>query len=411
MLELAGLVGGLARSTLKGLFDLVARQPRLNFQPGDFYEYNDAGSRLACWVAERATGVDITKLSRDELFAPLGMACTDYVISWADSVPGGSEVYFEQPNGGWRRLHMNLESSGDGGVVSTATDLARWWEQYRSNSLGIPDFERTMSTPVPLSGGRLSFYGLGWNCGTHRGLRYFYHTGTTNSVMLCLPEVDVCVVITANREIRRATAGFHVFDALYPELETAGLPFAQLAFPGADAAAHHKPGSAYVNPYDGAFLELSFKDDAALATLIGEHHFLRETSDGWWRTEDGATSLALRLDASGYLEADRGADPVRFVPTEWDWLSGDAADAWAGTYFCDDIRASIVIEPRGDRMIAMLGCGTHPDAEHPLRVSSAGTLAGPWFALAAESRADGGRVEAITANMTRLRQMSYRRIA
>src|SRR5690606_14170859 len=100
---------------------------------GQHFAYNNSGYVLAALIAERCSGVDFYHLVQREVFARAGMTSTAYLRM--DQLPGDTALgYLFAPDAAdalrTNALHLPVRGCGDGGVFSTAADLAAFWGAF-----------------------------------------------------------------------------------------------------------------------------------------------------------------------------------------------------------------------------------------------------------------------------------------
>ena len=105
----------------------------LEFSPGERWNYSVSTDVLGV-VVERLTGMDLESVFRTQIFAPLGMVDTGFVVrddqvdrltdAWRLDEKGGRVIADHGARSGWRREDRFL--SGGGGLVSSAADYHRF---------------------------------------------------------------------------------------------------------------------------------------------------------------------------------------------------------------------------------------------------------------------------------------------
>jgi CubicO group peptidase (beta-lactamase class C family) len=174
----------------------------LYFAPGTGYRYSNTGYVLLALLAERAADLAFPELLRTRIFAPLGMRTTLAFVAGGPPVPERAYGYSEQ-NGSWLMTDQSVTSAtlGDGGVYSSATDLACWLAAIDEGALLRPETWRAAFTPwAATDDGRQ--YGFGWFLGQHRGELLVQHDGTTigfRSAVARLPEQRLAALVLTNR--------------------------------------------------------------------------------------------------------------------------------------------------------------------------------------------------------------------
>lgn len=134
--------------------------------PGQHFAYNNSGYVLAALIAERAAGVSFYELVQREVFDRAGMANTAYLRM--DQLPGDTaRGYLFAPSVAPEALRTNVlnlpvRGCGDGGVFSTAADLAAFWGAVLEGRIVTAETLTAMTRPrvdVPDEGKR---YGMGF---------------------------------------------------------------------------------------------------------------------------------------------------------------------------------------------------------------------------------------------------------
>jgi CubicO group peptidase (beta-lactamase class C family) len=183
---------------------LLARASGLKFAPGTRYDYSNSGYVVLALVAERVTGKRFADLLRERIFAPLGMAGT-VALEEGRSVVSRRAFGYTLDSSGTARLTDQSNTSatlGDGGIYSSAADLARWDRALARHTLVSADAQRLAWTPPGLPGGERTEYGFGWFVDRDRGTMRLRHHGESRgftNAILRYPERRLTVVILTNR--------------------------------------------------------------------------------------------------------------------------------------------------------------------------------------------------------------------
>jgi CubicO group peptidase (beta-lactamase class C family) len=95
--------------------------------PGERFAYNNGGFVVLALIAERASGKPFHRLVHERVCEPAGMGDTAYLRS--DELPGNAALgYLWTDRPRTNVFHLPVLGTGDGGIYSTAADLARFWE-------------------------------------------------------------------------------------------------------------------------------------------------------------------------------------------------------------------------------------------------------------------------------------------
>ncbi|HEY7119789.1 MAG TPA: serine hydrolase domain-containing protein [Tepidisphaeraceae bacterium] len=158
---------------------LKATAPRpLNFTPGDRYSYSNTNYHLLAMIIRKLTGLSYGDYLAERIFRPLGMSSTR-IVSLSALIPNRAAGY--QWAGGTLRNGQYVAESilgyGGGGIVSTASDMAKWAIALDGEKLlKRATFEQAW-TAMKLNDGKASSYGLGWGVGSVNGHKYVSHSG------------------------------------------------------------------------------------------------------------------------------------------------------------------------------------------------------------------------------------------
>jgi D-alanyl-D-alanine carboxypeptidase len=196
--------------------ELAVRGPT-KFLPGQRFEYCNSNFCLLEAIVERVMGRGLGDEMRERIFEPLGLSQTTYPEEDDLSLPEPYIRGYDRTDDGWRECSIEFFGRGDGAIVSTAADVARFFRALlvertllASDLLElmmseVPDAEPTelkmfgVSTPVR--------YGLGLfshpiECGTvwgHSGGGYGY----VHAPFVRLDTGRIAIVM------RSASFGFH----------------------------------------------------------------------------------------------------------------------------------------------------------------------------------------------------------
>lgn len=176
----------------------------LDFEPGAQWSYSNTGYTLAGLAAEQAAGAPLDALLRTRVFDPLGMASAGdgdrRPLGPSDAV--GHTRYVTAPprpalpvGRGW------LYAAG--GLVMTASDLARWDMAMIDGRVLSADAWKTMRTEIKLNDGSGSGYGLGVYVDEVRGRPRVRHDGSIDGFGAenrVYPEARAAVVVLVNAD-------------------------------------------------------------------------------------------------------------------------------------------------------------------------------------------------------------------
>jgi CubicO group peptidase (beta-lactamase class C family) len=176
--------GDYERTSRAELIERALDSP-LRSEPGARYRYSNAGYSLLAAVVEEASGMGYEEFLREHLFLPAGMRHTGYVLpDWErdqvaveyDRSGRSRGKPFDHPWAG-DGPYWNLR--GNGGMLSTARDMFRWYLALRGEDVLEAEAKRKLFTPyVPETASAETHYGYGWVISLTPGLgRIAWHDG------------------------------------------------------------------------------------------------------------------------------------------------------------------------------------------------------------------------------------------
>ena len=293
----------------------VILRSELLWAPGTRYRYSNAGYSLLAMVVEKASGTGYEQYMREKLWAPAGMTRTGYVgVQWR---PGELAVGYRgtrrdgtptdqrwAADGPWWNLR------GNGGVLSTVTDMFRWHQALEGDAVLNAEAKRKMWTPhVPEDEEGSSHYGYGWAIfQTPRNTKLIAHNGG-NGIFFAdfrrYVDEGVVILVMSNTSDAPAERTLPAVSRMVFGGEVVGPPVAAALDPtraAALAGTYRLPdGGALVVQADGGRLAIRPEGAAAYALLNGGAPDAR-------LAELGARSVAmLQASARGNYEPLRQA--------------------------------------------------------------------------------------------------------
>jgi len=158
---------------------LLAKHPRLRFQPGARSSYSNLGSLVLGSAIAQATGAPFRSVVHDEVLEPLGMSSTAFTYSCETKAVAGYHPRYSpmrlllprwvtgDSTGRWMSFRPFLvDGAPYGGLVGTAEDAARFLQMHlRDGELnGIRTMSAEAATQMRTINARGKRYdlGLGW---------------------------------------------------------------------------------------------------------------------------------------------------------------------------------------------------------------------------------------------------------
>ncbi len=188
--------------TKKSILDLLYRQEKLNFDPGEEYLYSNSGYILMAEIVERVTGMSFADWTQKHLFEPLGMKNSHFRDDHREVLPNRAQGYVTRDDG-YAEQVVAWSSVGASGLYTTATDLARWATNFSTGAVGGPRVLDLVHQRGRLANGDTLAYAFGLTIGSYRGFQTVGHGGSHRSFrthFLRLPEEDLAIIVLSNLE-------------------------------------------------------------------------------------------------------------------------------------------------------------------------------------------------------------------
>jgi len=269
---------------VQDVLDMTARQRGLNFTPGDRYLYSNTGYIVLGLVVQRVAGKSLREFAAERIFGPLKMTSSHFQDDHRLPVRGRAYAYSPAPGGGFTINVWNNDLVGQGGLMTTVVDLARWDENFYTGAVGGPSFLARQLERGRLNSGMLLDYAFGLEIGRYRGLDVVEHTGTTGgyrAVIIRFPRQHTSVAVLCNvSDAAPATLARRVADhVLRDHLLGERAPAPATALPSTTRAASPATPRVQLRP-------------ALLAQLAGRYH--SDELDATYEITVSGTTLVLR---------------------------------------------------------------------------------------------------------------------
>lgn len=171
-------------------------------EPGEKHYYSNTNYILLELIVEQVTGNTLAQELRDRIHEPLELK--DTFTEMRERIPGGFVHGYEDWDGDGKRDDVTRKNGGnglgDGGLISTASDVARFVQALFGNEeLLEPETLEEMLTFV--DDGEGSQYGLGvssWESDWGEALGHGGRSGGFLSTVWYVPDEDVTVVVLTN---------------------------------------------------------------------------------------------------------------------------------------------------------------------------------------------------------------------
>ena len=194
--------------TPQGIVDRRAKKP-LDFAPGTQWQYSNTGYVVAGMIVEKVAGEPLLAFLQRRIFKPLDITAYDQDLAVGPHFPQGygrhalGPLRVEPPAAqGW------LFAAGE--LSMSAADLAKWDIARINRTILTPDDWKIQETPIKLTDGSNSRYGLGVFIGAQDGRRMIEHSGEAVGFIsenLVFPDDKAAFVVLTNTWSSAAASG------------------------------------------------------------------------------------------------------------------------------------------------------------------------------------------------------------
>ncbi len=130
-------------------------------RPGETFRYNNGAYVVLALIAERASNCAYHRLVDERVVRPAGLTATSFPRG--DELPADVAIGYLHPDGMRSNvLHLPVIGVGDGGIVTTAADVHRFWCAVVSGRVVPEALWQSMIEPVSDPADGSERYGLGF---------------------------------------------------------------------------------------------------------------------------------------------------------------------------------------------------------------------------------------------------------
>ncbi|HEV7612380.1 MAG TPA: serine hydrolase domain-containing protein [Steroidobacteraceae bacterium] len=392
---------------------LIARQRMLNFAPGRQYLYSDTNYFLLSLVVRRVSGETLREFARRRIFVPLGMRSTHFHDDHRMIVPRRATGYAPRPGGGFDIDMSNFEQLGDGSIMTTVEDLARWDRNFETPVVGDKRAVALLQEPGVRTDGSQTPYAMGLILDEYRGVARVQHTGEWvgyRSSLLQFPKAKLSVILLCNAigDLDPLALSERVAD-IY--LRFGGSPSGQA--PPRSAS----PASAEIASYTGAywnaetFAYLRFVEQAGALSLEGESaqrlvylgpgEFAGRNSSIRYSFQRAADRLTVRARTDD-------SDPVILEHMPENPVRQNDLSEYAGVYYSEALGVSWTLAIRNARLTRSQWMFPAQELQAVLPDTFTGDLTEGGYALQF-TRNNAGKVDGFAVGTSMVRPLHFSR--
>jgi CubicO group peptidase (beta-lactamase class C family) len=351
-------------TTDRDAMDLVVRQKGVNFKPGEEFLYSDTNYFLMSQIVKRVTGQTLRQFAQERIFGVLGMTSTHFHDDHTMIVPLRATGYAPHKGGGFEMDMSDFEQVGDGSVMTTVEDLAKWDQNFEHPVVGGPDAIRQLTTPGVLNNGQPISYALGLFLDNYRGLDWIHHSGEWvgyRAAISRFPEQHFSTLLACNciGSMSPMTMALRVADVYladeFAKAEKARAAGGGLTMPASKLQPYV---GLYWNEKKGALRKFSVHDGTLVMEATGASYDLTPIGEGQFEAQepdlehkDKYLFHAAKASGSFQLEAEEGGASVPYKA-----VAGPPADAshftdYVGSFVNDELRATWKLVVQNGRLV------------------------------------------------------------
>ena len=187
-------------TTRRDAYEMIVRQSGVNFPAGSEFLYSDTNYFLAGEIVRRVSGKSLRDFAAERIFGPLGMTNTRFEDQPREVIRKRA-IGYEPVPGGYLNYQGNFEQVGDGSVLTTVLDLARWDRNFTEPVVGGSQAIDWLTTPGQLADGTPIAYAMGLFIDRYRGLPWIHHDGEWvgyRAAVSRFPTEALSVLVTCN---------------------------------------------------------------------------------------------------------------------------------------------------------------------------------------------------------------------
>jgi CubicO group peptidase (beta-lactamase class C family) len=345
--------------------DLIVHQKMLNFPPGSRYLYSNSGYALAGLIVQRVSGQSLDAFTQERLFKPLGMTHTQWRDDFTEVVRNRATAYDSTGGKGFHTDMPFTDMIGNGGVLSTMSDLLKWNENLDNPKVGGPGFTQALETRMRLTTGRTITYALGLEVAEYRGVREVSHGGSTAGYRTHLaryPDQRLSIAVWCNNASAGPAGLLHqIADLLltFPAVATQASSAAPVNVPASEIS---KWAATYRNALTDQVTTLS-ASDRGLAVAGGRGNTVWTPRGGSvFKAPQGEATFRGVTGARSFLLAIADGDTAKFEEVRAA-RSPLSLDDYVGTYVSDELDVKLTVVARDGRLVVT----RRPADQIPLR--------------------------------------------
>lgn len=249
---------------------LVRQQRELNFAPGSQFMYCNTAYALLAEIVEQVSGDPFEQWMFERVFHSLDMDRTFIMDRQGEIFPQMAASYSLQADSVYTQVYDNNTVRGQGGVYSCLEDMMKWIEHLAAGSIVM----EKMTAAAVLNNGDTTNYGKGLYVNSYRGLKRFFHSGSSagyRSGLAYFPDYDLGIFVNVNAANVPLYETLDMITAFFLEDEMEAEPARSAPIANERTAIVWKPDPEWAGTYYSEELETTYHLFLEDGKLKGRH--------------------------------------------------------------------------------------------------------------------------------------------
>lgn len=157
---------------------VIATAAEPHFPPGEKFRYSNSNYVLLAEIVHKVSGRTLREFTGEHIFGPLGMVNTRVDDNLERLDEPNMVTSYRKRNDKFQHTPRNDYMSGDGNVVTSVVEMARWSQNFHTHKVGGREFVELILTPGVLNSGEKIEYAFGIMVGEFEGRRRYSHGGS-----------------------------------------------------------------------------------------------------------------------------------------------------------------------------------------------------------------------------------------
>ena len=310
--------------------ELIARQDKLNFEPGTEFLYTNANYMFLATIIERVSGMSYGAFLKESIFDPLGMDTSFIRDDPRMIVPNKVSSYHDDGHA-YTNAILTFGLYGATGLHTTCRQLHKFLQQYMNPTLISRKTMEEIMFDIPEIGGKKGNYAGGVRINELEGHRFIHHGGVNagyRTVGAVYPEDELIIIAFTNT--------YNI------PIETAARNIARivldLPMPAKKNLDAYKTHTVNLEGITGMYYSDQRKDYAYIRESDGKIYMDGSLMDPMGGNLFKQGRMDTELAVGEEMVIRQGASIVKMRKLE-DTIDAELGLACAGTYICDDAQA------------------------------------------------------------------------